>query len=135
MKTTEVKNVMTTVEKEALISFKQIIQGFLGNSKASNYKELVENMLEKYHNLGCNMSIKMHYLHLDRFPENCGDVSDEQGEQFHQGMKGMERRYQGKCSSSMLADYCRCLQHHDPDVHHKRISGSRTLLSKKKRFY
>ena len=40
------------------------------------------------------MSIRMHYLHshLDRFPENCGDVSDEQGERFHQDIKGMERR-------------------------------------------
>ena len=137
MKTTEVENVKTTVEKEAWISLKKVVQGFLGNSKASNYKELVENMLEKYHNLGCNMSIKMHYLHshLNRFPENCGDVSDEQGERFHQDITGMERRYQGKWSSSILADYCWCLQRHDPDVHRKRRSGSRTLLSKKKRFY
>ena len=111
MKTTEIENVMTTVEKEAWISFKKVVQGFLGNSKASYYKELVENMLEKHHNLGCNMSIKMHYLHshLDWFPENCGDVSDEQGERFHQDIKGMERRYQGKWSSSMLADYSWCL--------------------------
>ena len=131
MKTTEVENVMTTVETEAWISFNKVVQGFLGNSKASNYKELVENMLGKYHNLGCNMSIKMHYLHfhLDWFPENCGDVSDEQGERFHQDIKAMERCYQGKWSSSMLADYCWCIQRHDPDVHHKRYSGSRTLLS------
>ena len=76
MKTTEFENVMTTVEKESWISFKKVVQGFLGNSKTNNYKELVENMLEKYHNLGCNMSIKLHYLHshLDRFPENCGDL-------------------------------------------------------------
>ena len=28
------------------------------------------------------MSIKVHYLHshLDNFPDNCGDYSDEQGE-------------------------------------------------------
>ena len=71
------------------------------------------------------MSIKMHYLHshLDRFPENCGDASDKQREQFHQDIKGMERRYQGKWSSSMLADYCWYLPRHDPDVHHKRRSG------------
>ena len=133
MKTTEVGNVMTTVEKEAWISFKKVVEGFLGNSKASNYKELIANMLEKYHNLGCYMSIKMHYLHshLDRFPENCGDVSDEQRERFRQDIKGMERRYQGIWSSSMLADYCWSLQRHDPNVHYKRRSGSRTLLSKR----
>ena len=35
------------------------------------------------------MSIKVHFLHshLDRFPENLGDVSDEQGERFPQGIK------------------------------------------------
>ena len=106
---------MTTVEKEAWISFKKVVQGSLGNSKASNYKELVENMLAKYHNSGCDKSIKMHYLHshLDRFIENCGDVSDELRERFHWDIKGMERRYQGKWSSSMLADYCWCLQSHD----------------------
>ena len=58
------------------------------------------------------------------------NVSDEQGERFYQDIKGMERRYQGKWSSSMLADYCWCLQRHDPDVHHKRRSGSRTLLTR-----
>ena len=81
---------LLTVETEAWISFKKVVQDFLGNSKASNYKELVDNMLENYHNLGCNMSIKMHHLHshLDRFPENCGDVSDEQGERFHQDING-----------------------------------------------
>ena len=38
------------------------------------------------------MSIKKHFLHLDRFPANCGDVSDDQGERFHQAIKEMERR-------------------------------------------
>ena len=35
------------------------------------------------------MSIKMHYLfsHIDRFPENLGAMSDEQGERFHQDIK------------------------------------------------
>ena len=35
------------------------------------------------------MSIKVHFLHsrLDRFPENLGDVNDEQGERLPQGIK------------------------------------------------
>ena len=43
------------------------------------------------------MSIKVHFLHshLNRFPENLGDVSDEQGERLHQDIKVMEERYQG----------------------------------------
>ena len=41
---------------------------------------------------------KIHFLHshLDFFPENCGAVSDEHGERFHQDISLMEKRYQGK---------------------------------------
>ncbi|UYV63953.1 hypothetical protein LAZ67_2006122 [Cordylochernes scorpioides] len=48
--------------------------------------------------LGCNMSLKIHFLHshLDFFPDNLGAVSDEHGERFHQDISGMEKRYQGK---------------------------------------
>ena len=54
------------------------------------------------------MSIKVHFLfsHLDKFPDNLGDHSDEQGERFHQDLKVMEDRYKGRWDSSMLADYC-----------------------------
>jgi len=47
--------------------------------------------------LGNNMSIKLHYLksHSDKFPDNLGDVSAEQGERFHQDFKIKEDRYQG----------------------------------------
>ena len=51
----------------------------------------------KYKVLGCKLSLKVHFLfsHLDQFPENLGAVSEEQGEQFHQYIKEMERQYQG----------------------------------------
>ena len=44
------------------------------------------------------MSFKLHFLNsqLDYFPENLGAVSEEQGERFHQDIKEMERRYQGR---------------------------------------
>ena len=35
-----------------------------------------------------------------------GDVSDEHGERFHQEVKEMENRYQGKVTEHMKADYC-----------------------------
>ncbi|UYV74503.1 hypothetical protein LAZ67_11003711 [Cordylochernes scorpioides] len=37
---------------------------------------------------------------------NLGAVSDEHGERFHQDISSMEKRYQGKWSPGMLADYC-----------------------------
>ena len=38
------------------------------------------------------MSLEIHFLHshLYFFPENLGDVSDEHGEKFHQGIAIME---------------------------------------------
>ena len=59
----------------------EVVKNFLGSNKARNYAELVNNMLTAFKNLGCNMSGKMHHLfsHTDRFPENLGSMSDEQG--------------------------------------------------------
>jgi len=64
------------------------------------------------------MSVKIHFLssHLDFFPENCGSLSDEHGERFHQDMAAMEDRYKGKWGPSMLADYCWTLMHDCPNV-------------------
>ena len=50
-------------------------------------------MLTCYREIGANTSIKVHFLdsNLDRFSENCGDVSDEQGERFHKSNGSNER--------------------------------------------
>lgn len=52
----------------------------------------MENLLKAYNDLGCNMSLKVHFLHshLDFFPQNLGDVSDEHGERFHQDISSMK---------------------------------------------
>ena len=57
--------------------------------------------------MGCNMSTKVHYLHnfLDWFLENLDDFSGKQGEKFHQDIKMMEERYQGRRDCNMMADY------------------------------
>jgi len=48
--------------------------------------------------------IYMLHSHLVFFPDNCGMVSDEYGERFHQEIATMDKRYQGKVFTSMLAD-------------------------------
>jgi hypothetical protein len=95
-------------EKRAWNDYGVVASNFLGNNKADNYQELVEDLLLSYEELGCNMSLKIHFLHshMDFFPENCGALSDEHGERFYRDITAMEKRYQGKWSSSMLADYC-----------------------------
>ena len=82
---------MTAAESAAWCSYVSVVQEFLGNTNASNYRYLVDLMLRNSQALGSRMSIKLHYLfsHLDYFPENLGNVSEEQGERFHQDIKMM----------------------------------------------
>lgn len=85
------------------------MEGFLGNHKAQNYKQFVENMLHNLKRLDAHMSIKVHYLfsHLDKFPKkNLGDFNEEQGERFHQDLNIMDERYQGGWVSHIMTDYC-----------------------------
>jgi hypothetical protein len=123
--------VMNQRELDAWSSFVLVVKNFLGNQKASNYKELVENMLENFKNLGCNMSLKVHFLysHLDCFPENLGDMSEEQGERSHQDMRTMEERYQGRWDAHMMADYCWNLHRDCSEKLHARKSHKRSFKS------
>ena len=63
-------------------------------------------MLGKFKLLACNMSLTLHFLasHLDYIPPNLVAVSEEQGERFHQDLKDVERRYQGRCDVNKMAD-------------------------------
>ncbi|GBM08860.1 hypothetical protein AVEN_57413-1 [Araneus ventricosus] len=100
------ENFVTKMET-AWESFELAITSFLGNKKDPNYHSIVEEMINNFKILGYSMSLKVHFLdaHLDYFPENLCAVSEEQGEIFHQDIKEMERRYQGKWNVSMIADY------------------------------
>ena len=99
---------MSDLETNAWLSFKDVLKIFFGNTRASNYIEIVQKLLVSYKALGCNMSIKLYFLHchLANFLENLGVAGDEQGERFHQDLKVMEERYQGRWDVHMMADYC-----------------------------
>jgi hypothetical protein len=88
-------HILSGNEKRAWNDFRLVATNFLGNNKADNYKELVEYLLLSYEELGCNMSLTIHFLHshLDFFPENCGALSDEHGERIHRDIAAMEKRY------------------------------------------
>jgi hypothetical protein len=97
------------------------VKGFWGKRKVQNYEELVNNFLQSYHKLVCSMSLKIHFLHLhlDFFPENCGAVSDEHRERFHQDISSMEKKHQGKWNCAMHADYCWTLAKDAPTMEYK----------------
>ena len=58
--------------------------------QAKNYSEILQELIPSYSAKGCNMSLKLNFMHsgLEFFfpPENTGAVSEEHGESFHQGI-------------------------------------------------
>lgn len=121
---------MTDIEKNAWNEFVWTAQNFLGNKKEESYAEHIELMLLHFQQLGCNMSIKVHFLHshLDRFPENLGDLSEEQGERFHQDIRTMEERYQGHWNAHMMADYCWSIKNSPREPNQARKSYKRKFF-------
>ena len=103
----ELEEQMSDLERNAWQAFRMIVEGFLGNHRRDDYAMVVLNLIENYENLGCRMSLKLHFLHshLDFFRDNLGNVSDEHGERFHQDIQVIEKRYQGRWNKAMMGDY------------------------------
>ena len=115
----ELPGMLTDVQLAAWNFFKDIYSGFLGKHRVQRY---CINISRKLENLGCNMSLKVHFhdSHMDFFHERLSDVSDEHGERFHQDITVIEKRYKGRWSQCMLADYCWKLARDHPEEQHKR---------------
>ncbi|GBM75172.1 hypothetical protein AVEN_99569-1 [Araneus ventricosus] len=73
-------------KKKKSWTLKDVVHRFLGNTKNHLYKTIVQRMLIAYEAQGCNMSLKVNFLHsrIDCFPENLGAYSVEQVERFLQ---------------------------------------------------
>ena len=114
--------VLSDKEKAAWQASKKVSNGFLGNFKAANFRKLVQDLVDSYEQLGCNMSLIMHFLfsHLNFFPLNCEEVSDEHGERFHQDISVMEHRYKRKWSAAILGDYCWMVKREAPETKYLR---------------
>ncbi|CAF4947727.1 unnamed protein product [Pieris macdunnoughi] len=116
---------LNRTQKASWNSFKAVVSGFLGNNKAENYEKLVEDMLTNFKAMGCRMSLKVHMLHahLDKFKNNMGAYSEDQGERFHQDIMNFEQRYQGQYNENMMGDYIWGLLR-ESSYEHKRKSKS-----------
>ena len=70
---------MNPTELEAWESFGEIVHNFLENTKKENYNKIVKRMLNAFQTQGCNMNLKVNFLHshIDYFPENLGAYSEE----------------------------------------------------------
>ena len=106
-----------------------LIKKLFRNNKDDSYK-YVQTCFTSYRNLGCNMSIKVHFLfnHLENFTDNLGDVSDEQRERFHQDMQNMKERYQERWGKTILFDYCWSMKGDDINIPHRRKASKRKIL-------
>jgi len=126
---------MTEIEEVAWDAFKEVVKKFLGNIKDPLFKETVRNMLDKFKLLGCKMSLKIHFLasHLDYFPPNLGAVCEEQVERFHQDLKDIALRYQGRWDVNMMTDYCWLIARDDASREHSSTSRIYKFYGKRKR--
>ena len=89
----ELERQMSDLERNALQAFRMIVEGFLGKHRRDDYAMFVSNLNKSYEELGCRMSLRLHFLHshLDFFRDNLGNVSEEHGERFHQDIQVMGR--------------------------------------------
>ena len=63
LKDKEFIETMNSVEKNGWIALIQVVSNFLGNTESPEYKKIVKTLLDTFHKLGCNMSVKVHFLH------------------------------------------------------------------------
>lgn len=120
----EFYNNLPRKHQAALMALKDVVENFLGNERAVNYRALIQKLLNSYEAINANMSLKLHFLknHLDNFVDNLGAYSDQHGERFHQDIKNMERKYKGKDYKNMLGDHCWRLIREDPNTNWSRKS-------------
>ena len=85
------------MERAAWGSFVAVIHGFLGNHKAENYVNWFE--------FSKRITPKWDAKCLDKFKENMGAYSEEQGKLFHQDISDYEHRYQREYNENMMGDY------------------------------
>lgn len=99
-----------------------------GNHHAENYRNMVAYLVQ-YKAVGCNISLRVHFMdsHWDFLPENLEAVSNDHKQRFHQDISTTEKRYQGKWSTSMLADYCWTLRGNVPQAKYTGESSTITF--------
>jgi len=71
-------------QRKWLDRFQPGLDNFLDNNKAPEYKKIVETLLDSFHKLVCNVSVKVHFytVLIEYFSENLGALSEEHGERF-----------------------------------------------------
>ena len=53
---------LNETERNVWLSFKRICKDFLGNHKAANCQDVLQDLSTSYKAMGCYMSLKIHFL-------------------------------------------------------------------------
>ena len=122
---TDFEELLNLKELRAWEAFKSVCSGFL----VPDYQACIEKLLKSYEDMGCRMSLKIHFLHSYFFLPNLGAVSDEYGERFHQDITKMESNYQGKWNPGMMRDFCWMFLRDIPEAKYTRSKKTHFWLS------
>ena len=59
----------SSTKRRAWKAFEIVYRNFLGNEKAENCSEIMQELISLYDTMGCNMSLKLYFFlsHLDLF--------------------------------------------------------------------
>lgn len=128
LKSDKLGRAITKVEKEVWCTLCHVANGFFGNYKDPNNRQLVANLTENFRRLGCRTSVKVHLFNssLNFFLANLGNVSKEHDERFNQDIvTGYQRRW----NNDMMGDYIWSLVRKDKTVHLRKSQASKYLLS------
>jgi hypothetical protein len=106
---------LNKTDRNTWLSFKRSFNDLLGNHKAG-FVDFVQSCGMQYESENPLSGVTLALFS----PENLDEVSDGHVESFHQDIMAMEKRYQGKCTSSMLVDYCWTLKMDVPGAKYRR---------------
>ena len=112
MKDPMFEEALSKAELSAWQSLKSVVINFLGNHRSAEYENEIKELLNCFRQIKARMSVKLLFLrsHLDYFPKNREDLSEETGEPFYQSICIMEECDQGQWGVNFHADnYC-CLK-------------------------
>ena len=72
LKDTDFEELLNLKELRAWEAFKSVCSVFLGNTRVPDYQACIEKLLKSYEEMGCRMSLNIHFLHshLNFFPPN-----------------------------------------------------------------
>lgn len=114
-------------ELEAWHSYVDVVKCFFGkDSRPEDYKERIGDLIATFQAMGCNMSLKLHFLadHLEEFPVFLSAFSEQHGERGHQVMRVPSERYPSTNSVRVMSEWCFQTQPRPALLRHAKVAST-----------